>query len=534
LDPFFAGGYINYYYFGYVIVATLARATTIAPAVSFNLAIATFFGLLLATSYSVGRSLTRSVTFGLVAAVFVCCIGNLNGLVQVVTDLQSVATTHIAIPLVGGIVELVSGFAQAVFAGRPPPSFDFWASTRLVPPLGIDFAEFPYFTYLFGDLHAHLMAFPMTLAAIALACSMATSIDGRNRGHIAASIVTAGLLLGAIEATNSLDFPTYALVLGLGCVVGLITRRRAGSASSRREIDRSAQASTAIRNSDPRLYSLDLLTGAAIAVMGALAAVILFPPLKQGYHPVFNTGLATIQSQLTQIRAAVAGQTPGLTPSQIAQQTHNVIVTPLTTYWEIFGLFLFLALSWLIVLATDRRSTRRTEPPEIAGARSEMWSERRQNQEIEPSAVRPSAGASVEACGEIAPVALPVGIAGVQRTAAEAGVVGQGPAGQPPSLPALQEGPVRTSSIGDARLPAIYGSKLAMVPAAIVAAGMLVLVLNDLWLLAFLLVFGSLIVWLLVARWRTLAPAEIFVLGLLLIPVALTAFSETMFIPDYL
>ena len=56
-DPWFAGGQMNYYYYGFVQVAALAKLTGIPPAVAYNLAIPTLAALLGAASFSAALGL---------------------------------------------------------------------------------------------------------------------------------------------------------------------------------------------------------------------------------------------------------------------------------------------------------------------------------------------------------------------------------------------------------------------------------------------------------------------------------------------
>ncbi|MBI2965781.1 MAG: glycosyltransferase family 39 protein [Chloroflexi bacterium] len=227
-DPWFAGGYLNYYYFGQFVVASLIHLTGVAPQVAYNLAVPALFALTVGAAFTIvyalaeatrratgGTGSTRGPVYaGLAAAVLVAVAGNIDGLVQ------------------------LSEGAYRLIQGSPAGGFDYWRSSRMMAPgsPGNEITEFPFFTFLFADLHAHLIAIPFTLLAVGLA--LAAFLGGHDARSVArgesagdasgsrragtwhwAAIVLLGLTVGALRIVNSWDFPTY-LFLAAGAVGG--------------------------------------------------------------------------------------------------------------------------------------------------------------------------------------------------------------------------------------------------------------------------------------------------------------------------
>jgi hypothetical protein len=221
-DPWFAGGYINYYYYGFVYAGVLTKLLGIVPTIAYNLNLSMLFSFTGMAVFSVaydlvaardkvtrreGDKVTRrqgdrvtlpadvtlsprhpvtpsplhhvAVYAGLIAATLAILLGNL-GQVGVLTDAWYKAgnpTLEETIPLVGTAVRTLDGGFK-VMSGTPAPIYPgdwFWTATRLLNynegeagPI----TEFPFFTFLYGDLHAHMIALPLTMLALAWAVSL--------------------------------------------------------------------------------------------------------------------------------------------------------------------------------------------------------------------------------------------------------------------------------------------------------------------------------------------------------------------------
>ncbi|HEX9414899.1 MAG TPA: DUF2298 domain-containing protein, partial [Ktedonobacterales bacterium] len=85
-DPWFAGGHINYYYYGQYLTAVLIRLTGITPTTAFNLAIPLFFALTFTAAFSVVAGLTGRAWAGVAGGAAVVVVGNLDGAGQAIAQ----------------------------------------------------------------------------------------------------------------------------------------------------------------------------------------------------------------------------------------------------------------------------------------------------------------------------------------------------------------------------------------------------------------------------------------------------------------
>jgi len=265
-DPWYSDGYINYYYYGFYLVAFLLKATGIPAEIGFNLALPTMMGMLASGAFSVaaalGRVLTRSTRMALLSGwsgVFLLCLlGNMSAVLRLL---------------------------EGIPAQFDPFLFWTWGGSRAIDNV---ITEFPYFTGLYADLHAHVVALPLTVATIATCLAIATTrLSETSRLPILARLTALALLLGSLSATNAWDVPVYA---GLGLVsIFMMT-------SSVRPISRRGTRRV-----------MALATGSALALGGAW---LLFLPFHLHFVALFSQlALVRDPTNLVQFLSHLGGLT---------------------------------------------------------------------------------------------------------------------------------------------------------------------------------------------------------------------------------
>ncbi len=237
-DPWFGGGTMNYYYMGWFFMSVPIRALRILPEVAFNLGVPTFASLAAITAFStvhnlvamaapkaLSRGSTRpsprpAIIAGAVGALFLVALANLDGAHQMAERLQRVNewTLFEGTPVLGGAVGILGGLQRWLFDGAALTPFDWWRSSRVHLDT-FDITEFPYWTFLFADLHPHLMGLPFFGLVIALSVTYAASVTNGMRRHGWALAFAMGVAVGLVRTVHTWDFPTAVLIAG-GAIVG--------------------------------------------------------------------------------------------------------------------------------------------------------------------------------------------------------------------------------------------------------------------------------------------------------------------------
>jgi YYY domain-containing protein len=210
-DPWMAGEDLNYYYLGHLAMGIVIKLVGVRPDEGYNLALAllaalsatavfTFAGTLWAAARPrVAGARAGPVAVGITAAVLCVVLGNL------------------------------AGVREWIDAADPPGDYAWFEPSRVIPGT---INEFPWFSFLLGDLHAHVLALPFTLVALAFALQvMLVGPRGDAVWRGVAEALAAGLAVGVLYAVNSWSYPVVAGLLALAVAAWIRSPASAGSRS---------------------------------------------------------------------------------------------------------------------------------------------------------------------------------------------------------------------------------------------------------------------------------------------------------------
>ena len=242
-DPWLSGYAISYYHFGYIMTAMLAKFTSTPAPVAHNLMLSLIFALSAIGAYGILYNLlsryrpqienrNSSIVNSLLAPLFLLVVSNLEGFLQSLHgaglfwqfNADGTATSRFWTWL--DIPDLKNVPSQPLTL-IPEKYYWWWRASRVVQDYELNgtwhevIDEFPFFSYLLGDLHPHVLAMPFMLLAIAIALNI---FLGGWRGRInlyfgelhisKTGFFVSALILGGLAFLNTWDIlPGAALIV---------------------------------------------------------------------------------------------------------------------------------------------------------------------------------------------------------------------------------------------------------------------------------------------------------------------------------
>ncbi len=246
-DPWFAGGYINYYYFGQYLFAMLVQLTGINPMTAFNVMIPMLFALTAAALFSVGYNLSGRWWVGGLSVWIGVLAGNLHGASQFLHQVNTL--------LKSGVWPPFNYFVVLVIPGTDD--------------------EFPNFSFQWGDLHPHIVDIAFEVASLGIVAAILLMPQPTTWRQRLPLLAVGTIMLGAMGVINTWEQPSYWVLMSGALILNEQQRlqHQYTGASWRRYVTRT------------HLWQ----TGTACAAMG-IGSIALFFPYYLNYQD-FYTGL---------------------------------------------------------------------------------------------------------------------------------------------------------------------------------------------------------------------------------------------------
>lgn len=269
-DSWLSGYKIDmYYYFGSFTIATLTKLIGIPSNVAYNLGMSLLPALAAVAAFGLGYNLTRDKKGGIATVFLLVFAGNLYPAGVISAHALNITTTP---------------------WGDVPNIMNYWGATRIIPNTA---NEFPYFSFIFGDLHAHVIAIPFVLMAITFILNVYLSKKVSKT-----NLVLLSFALGSLFVFNSWDYATYSALFIMAMLI----------------------KPWKIYGNKSREFFRDLLKRSAIVISVPILGLLLFIFFFFDFHS-----------------SSIQGIKPVITR------------TALLNFLVIFNLFLFLIVSFLLL-----------------------------------------------------------------------------------------------------------------------------------------------------------------------------------------
>ncbi|MCA9443183.1 MAG: hypothetical protein KC964_20455, partial [Candidatus Omnitrophica bacterium] len=194
-DNWFHGFPINYYYYGYYLCAVMVKLTGVLPHVGYNLMTVTVYALAINGLWGLLRNLNCKMVWSALGVFLAFLATNLK-------------TAWLGLTL--------SSQEQMWIP---------WRSSRVID-LETDrtINEFPWFSFLWNDLHGHLSALPIEVGILALCWGMIVSLGSVGVGRLIFQALLIAIAYGSLVVSNAWDIPCYAAVIAFSLLAALSIR----------------------------------------------------------------------------------------------------------------------------------------------------------------------------------------------------------------------------------------------------------------------------------------------------------------------
>ena len=199
-DMWMSGRYINYYYFGQVILTYLLKFLKVKPQIGYNIVISVVIALstinLGSLMFNVGekisKNIKKSVIFGSLTSIFTFFTANCHylwyGVIKYIWDKSYIV------------------YDSTRYIGYNPETND------------KTIHEFPLYGFLLGDAHAYTINTIFVIGVLALAFAYYfTTHKTKISKYLSPQIILIGFFIGIFQMSNYWDFPIYTVICG--CII---------------------------------------------------------------------------------------------------------------------------------------------------------------------------------------------------------------------------------------------------------------------------------------------------------------------------